>query len=395
MRIALAKRKYQKNYKEKKKTDSGEIRIYDEKHVENRWKQKVEKINRLEKDIKKVRDKYKKDLGSEDPKVRAIAAIVGLIDNTAMRVGNDGSVDEYGTFGATTLKKEHAKIKGNKIEFKFKGKKGVEQNVVLDDASTVKEIKSLLKDKKAKDFIFAYDEDKRIRAKVVNRYLADFDITAKDIRGFHANHLMKEKLKKEKDWDKALEWVADEVGHEAKTLMNQYLDPALVKKHVKTAFDLGSFVPGLIDKAVNIIMDDEPEVKEVKPEETKDPKITSPYGMRKHPITGKHSYHNGIDLRAPEGTPILSFTDGRVVKVGNNSISGKFIVIDHGEGVVSSYAHLSKVLVGVGDIVYQGKQIGLSGSTGRSTGSHLHFRLKYKGKDVDPAPFISKYRVVG
>lgn len=229
--IKVAKRKYDRNYVEKKKTDSGGVvRIYDENHVKNRWKKKVNRLKRLNSDIKKLRKKYYEDLKSDNPKTAATAAMVGLMDLTAMRVGNPDSADEFETYGASTLQKKHAKVSGNKIRFRFLGKANVQQDHTLTDARLVRAIKKLLDGKKGKDLIFEYEEGKSVSAKIANRYLAEFDITNKDLRGFHANRIMKEMLKKH-DWDEALELAAEEVGHTPATLSNQYLDPAFVKKH--------------------------------------------------------------------------------------------------------------------------------------------------------------------
>ena len=136
--IALSKRKYTKQYVEKKKTDSGEVRVYSDEHIKKRWKEKMEKLKKLEKNIGKLRTHYKENLNDDhDSKTRAVAALVGLIDNTAMRIGNDASVEE-GSFGATTLQKRHATVSGSKITFRFKGKKGVDQEVTLDTPSVAK-----------------------------------------------------------------------------------------------------------------------------------------------------------------------------------------------------------------------------------------------------------------
>jgi len=215
-------------YKEKKKTDKGYVWIYDEKHVEKRWKEKKEKLKNLEKNLRKVRDKYQKDLTSDDDRCRAVAAIVGIMDDTAMRIGNEESAKE-GTYGATTLKVKHVKGGTGKMTFDFPGKGAIEQNVVLENNKVIKVVRDLMKGKKKDDFIFEID-GKKIWDRTVNRYLKEFDISAKDLRGFHANRLMKEQLKK-KDFKEALEEVAEIVGHEPSTLKNQYLDPELVEKY--------------------------------------------------------------------------------------------------------------------------------------------------------------------
>lgn len=216
-------------YKKKEKSDSGgTIYRYDEKHIEKRWKEKKEKLKKLDKDIQKVRQQYQSDLTSDDPRTRAIAAIVGIMDDTAMRIGNEDSAKE-GTFGASTLKVKHVKGGSGNMTFDFPGKGAVEQNVVLKNNKVIKVIHDLMKGKKADEFIFEI-EGHKIWDRAVNRYLKPMGISAKDLRGFHANRLMKEMLKK-KEWKKALEEVAEIVGHKASTLKNQYLDPELVEKH--------------------------------------------------------------------------------------------------------------------------------------------------------------------
>lgn len=215
-------------YKEKKKTDKGYVWLYDEKHVQKRWKEKKEKMKSLEKNLQKVRAKYQKDLTSGDDRCRAVAAIVGIMDDTAMRIGNEESAKE-GTFGASTLKVKHVKGGTGNMTFDFPGKGAIEQNVVLKNNKVIKVIRDLMKGKKANDFIFEIDGNK-IWDRTVNRYLKEFNISAKDLRGFHANRLMKEQLKK-KDFKDALKEVAEIVGHEEATLKNQYLDPELVEKH--------------------------------------------------------------------------------------------------------------------------------------------------------------------
>lgn len=111
-------------------------------------------------------------------------------------------------------------------------------------------------------------------------------------------------------------------------------------------------------------------------------RITSPYGYRKDPFTGKRKFHNGIDLHA-RGDEVLAMMEGEVVKVGQDKTSGKYVTLRHGDYIVS-YCHLSKVLVGKGTTVRPRDVVGVSGSTGRSTGEHLHITCKLDGKSIDP-----------
>lgn len=111
-------------------------------------------------------------------------------------------------------------------------------------------------------------------------------------------------------------------------------------------------------------------------------KITSPYGYRTDPFTGKRRFHNGIDLRA-RGEQALAMMEGVVIKVGQGRTSGKYVVLQHGNYTVS-YCHLSKILVERNTLVRPRDAVGITGSTGRSTGEHLHITCKFNGKSVNP-----------
>lgn len=114
-------------------------------------------------------------------------------------------------------------------------------------------------------------------------------------------------------------------------------------------------------------------------------RISSSYGYRIHPITKKWSFHSGIDIAAPIKTPIHSIANGKVVFVkASNGTAGNEVRINHGNGIVSRYIHMHQRAVKVGDIVRVGQIIGNVGSTGRSTGPHLHFEIYKNGKRVNP-----------
>ena len=219
------------SYKKKEKSEKGNIIYrYDEGHLKERAKEKKEKLSKLQSNLKKVKSEYEKDLSSDDMRDVAIAAVIGIMEESGMRVGNEESAKE-GTYGATTLKVKHVKISGNKIKFDFPGKGAIEQNIEIKNSKVVSAIKKLMKGKKSDDFIFEVD-GKKIWDRAINRYLEKFDISAKDLRGFRANDLMENVLKK-KDFEDALEEVADNVGHTPNVLKNDYLDPDLVAKHEK------------------------------------------------------------------------------------------------------------------------------------------------------------------
>ena len=111
---------------------------------------------------------------------------------------------------------------------------------------------------------------------------------------------------------------------------------------------------------------------------------SSPYGNRIDPIAGVKSFHTGTDMACPTGTPILAAMSGKVTTTGLNRVYGNYVIIDHGNGYQTLYAHMSKIIASKGQWVSQGTRIGLVGSTGYSTGPHLHFTVYKKGKLVDP-----------
>jgi len=117
--------------------------------------------------------------------------------------------------------------------------------------------------------------------------------------------------------------------------------------------------------------------------------FTSGYGIRSDPFQGRAARHQGIDLAAPTGTPIYATADGIVTDAGyNNGGYGNLIKVDHGRGIETRYGHLSAILVRAGQRIVRGQQIGRMGSTGRSTGSHLHYEVRIDGRAVNPIPFM-------
>ena len=119
-------------------------------------------------------------------------------------------------------------------------------------------------------------------------------------------------------------------------------------------------------------------------------RITSKYGMRTHPITGVYKLHTGVDIGAPMGASFVAANDGVVVKAGYNGAYGNMVIIDHGGGIQTLYAHGSVIMVNVGEVVKKGETVVLKvGSTGYSTGAHAHFEVRINGKTVDPMPYIT------
>jgi len=115
---------------------------------------------------------------------------------------------------------------------------------------------------------------------------------------------------------------------------------------------------------------------------------SSNFGWRIDPFTGQNAMHEGVDFMAPEGTPIMASAGGIVVYAGFHPQYGNMVEIDHGNDIVTRYGHASKLLVKVGQVVRRGQEIAEVGSTGRSTGNHLHFEVRYKGIAQNPRRFL-------
>lgn len=119
-------------------------------------------------------------------------------------------------------------------------------------------------------------------------------------------------------------------------------------------------------------------------------RLTSSFGNRSDPFTGRRARHNGIDIPGPTGTPIYATADGQVGRAQRLGGYGNYIEIEHGHALQTRYGHLSQILVEPGQRVRRGDLIGLMGSTGRSTGPHLHYEVRIAGAPVNPIPFIAE-----
>lgn len=120
--------------------------------------------------------------------------------------------------------------------------------------------------------------------------------------------------------------------------------------------------------------------------------ISSPFGMRLHPILGTRKLHTGVDLPQAVGSPVRVTADGIVRRASEDGVNGRVLVIDHGRGVSTAYCHNSELLVQVGEVVHRGQVIARSGNTGRSTGPHVHYQLELSDHPVDPLAFHPRVR---
>ena len=122
--------------------------------------------------------------------------------------------------------------------------------------------------------------------------------------------------------------------------------------------------------------------------------LTSPFGRRNDPLNFLTGIHEGVDFGAPTGTPIAATGNGRVVTAGYKDRYGYMVEIDHGMGIVTRYAHMSKIIAAIGQDIRRGDNVGLVGNTGRSTGPHLHYEVRMNGKAFNPTKFINAGRNV-
>ncbi len=116
--------------------------------------------------------------------------------------------------------------------------------------------------------------------------------------------------------------------------------------------------------------------------------ISSKFGSRRDPFTKRRAIHGGLDFKAKTGSPVIATASGTVTKAGRSGGYGRLIEIDHGGGITTRYAHLSRIHVKVGQKVERGKRIGRVGSTGRSTGPHLHYEVRRKGRVLNPIHYV-------
>jgi len=255
-------------YKQKKKLESGNtVYVYSPQQISRRNNEKANRVEKLRGKLSELRKKVKKDLDSSDLKTKLTALVVALIDHTYERVGNDESAEERGHFGVTGWQKKHVSLGKSIATIRYVGKSGVKHEKKVNDLSILPALKEAY-DSAEKETSGLFGE---VSSKEVNEYLSDFDITAKDLRGLHANREMQERLtkirakgpdlpsgRKEKDkilkkeFQEALEGAAEAVGHEAATLRSQYLVPALEEAYVKD----GTVIKKLNEKTAGLDQDE-------------------------------------------------------------------------------------------------------------------------------------------
>lgn len=211
------------------------------KELFKRSEKKKRAVYTLARNITRMRMNYRWDMKSDNERTMLNALAVGIMDKTAERVGNNDSASN-GHYGVTGLKCHHIKVRGNQVRLQYIGKSGVKQDKRFSD----KDIAGILKKRvrECKRFIFETSDGRKISPDSVNRYLSQFDITAKDIRGYLANRFMVERLKgfqgelqgpkeRKKVFLKEVKAVSKKVGHTKATLRKHYLLPKLETNYIE------------------------------------------------------------------------------------------------------------------------------------------------------------------
>ena len=208
------------------------------------------------------------------------------------------------------------------------------------------------------------------------------------------DQLMLDIARKEDEYDDAIyrEWLATSVPPTTKPKPPSQTEPTT--KPTETTKPEETTEPGETTEPT-----EETKPEETEPEETKPATVswmipinytafTSPYGYRDHPVYGGVRFHYGVDLAAPQGTPIYASRSGTVTTASYDGSAGYYVQINHGDGFKSIYMHMTHFVVSAGQSVSQGQVIGYCGSTGASTGPHLHFGITKNGEYVNPAYYI-------
>lgn len=237
------------SFGDKAMKQGGEI---SEAELHKRWAKKKNQVQHLSKKIQSLRYNLTRDLKSDNEKVFLTALVVSIMEKTFERVGNSDSA-KNGHFGVTGFLKSHCAISGNTIVFAYVGKSGVSHEKQFSDEAIADALRKAIKNSPC-EYIFCTSDGFRIKADKINRYLSDFGITAKDLRGYGANRLAidalnklevveKDEKKRKKQFGKVLKAVAKKVGHGTSTLRKHYLMPEVESRFVekKKILDLSKF----------------------------------------------------------------------------------------------------------------------------------------------------------
>lgn len=204
--------------------------------LKKRWNKKRDAIKELQININRLRKKIFKDMDSDDEKIMIVATIIRIIDKTGERVGNENS-KEVGHYGISHLLKRHITLNKDEVTLSYVGKSGVKHKVSFTDYKVARNLKKLKEHKYSE--VFTTSHGLSIKSTQVNKYLEDFNITSKDLRGFKVNKLISERLRRKKKpetdselkrvFNDVLREVAEEIGHTPGICRKNYLLPEIEK----------------------------------------------------------------------------------------------------------------------------------------------------------------------
>ena len=208
--------------------------------INARWDKKKKQVEELANNIRRLRMNITRDLGSDDEKTFLTSLVISVCMKTSERIGNDVS-EGNNHRGVTGFKKKHVKINGTEITFRYTGKSGTEHNKVYTDKVLAKHLQRAIENSSCA-FVFCTSDGFRIKADRVNRYLDEYNISAKSIRGYNANKMIVEKLekveipdtenKRKKFFNKVAKSVAEKIGHGTATLKKHYMMPELPDNYI-------------------------------------------------------------------------------------------------------------------------------------------------------------------
>lgn len=237
------------SFGDKAMKQGGEI---SEAELHKRWAKKKNQVQHLSKQIQSLRYNLTRDLKSDDEKEFLTALVIAVMDKTSERVGNQGSADN-GHYGITVIKKEHLKINGNTVLLDYVGKSGVEHSKQFSDEAIANALRKAIKNSPC-EYVFCTSDGFRIKGDKINRFLDDFGVSAKNLRGYSANRWVidalnklevveKDEKKRKKQFGKVLKSVAKKVGHGVATLRKHYLMPEVESRFIekKKILDLSKF----------------------------------------------------------------------------------------------------------------------------------------------------------
>ena len=209
--------------------------------ISKRWDKKERNIKNVSSEIQSLRNSITRDLSSNDEKEFLTALVIAIMDETAERVGNESSA-ENGRIGVTGLMKKNVTISGNQVTLKYTGKSGVNHTKTFSDSKIANSLKKAINNSPS-EYVFTTSDGFKIKADRVNRYLNEFDISAKDIRGYSANKWIIDRLKnidaeetetkRKTQFNKVVSSVSEKIGHGRATLKNHYMFSSIEENFVE------------------------------------------------------------------------------------------------------------------------------------------------------------------